>query len=175
MRITPIENPTSILLKIAYWMTKRQYGKVISPLKVIYARRTPLMFFGKKIMDIEKKLGLNKADKVLIRNYVSSINNCSFCSDLAKYEAAKNDVENQKLIELLNYRDSDNFTSKEKSLLAYIEEVSTMKDATDETFAELKNNYSDEEIIDITWICATENYFNLMAKPLGVKSDGLAK
>ena len=29
-RIKPIENPKSIFLKIAYWMTKRQYGKVIS-------------------------------------------------------------------------------------------------------------------------------------------------
>ena len=156
-------------------MTKRQYGKVISPLKVIYSRRIPLMFFGKKIMDIEKKLGLNKSDKLLIRSYISSINNCSFCSDLSKYEAAKNNLDNQKLIELLNFRTSDNFTEKEKALLSYIDEISMMKNATDETFNELKNHYSDEEIIDITWICATENYFNLLAKPLGISSDNLAK
>lgn len=175
MRIQPIEKPKSIILKIAYWMTKRQYGKVISPLKVIYSRSIPLMFFGKKILDTEKKLKLNKSDKILIRNYVSHVNNCSFCSDLSKYEAAKNDLSKQKIIDLLNFRQSENFSNKEKALLSYIDEITSLKNASDETFSTLTEHYSEGEIIDITWICATENYFNLLVKPLGLSSDGLAQ
>ena len=93
---------------------------------------------------------------------------------LIKICGSKKYLNNQKLIELLNFRASDNFTEKEKALLSYIDEISMMKNATDDTFNKLKNNYSDEEIIDITWICATENYFNLLAKPLGISSDNLA-
>jgi hypothetical protein len=43
MRLAPIENPKDIVGKIAYWMTKRRLGKVITPMKVIYAR-LPALF-----------------------------------------------------------------------------------------------------------------------------------
>lgn len=175
MRIAPIERPRSLLMKLAYRLTKRQYGKVISPLKVIYARRPRLMFFGKKILDIEKKIKLDRNDKLLIRNYISHLNHCSFCSDLARYEAARHDLANQKIIELLNFRQSEQFSEKEKSLLTYVDEVATLKNASDETFARLRSHYTDEQIIDITWISATEHYFNLLARPLGVGSDGLSR
>ena len=38
MRLAPIEQPRSLLVRIAYWLSKRQLGKVMTPLKVIYAR-----------------------------------------------------------------------------------------------------------------------------------------
>ena len=38
MRLTPIENPPGLMPKLAYWMTKRQLGKVIMPMKVVNAR-----------------------------------------------------------------------------------------------------------------------------------------
>lgn len=161
------------MLKLAYRMMKRQYGKVISPMKVIYSRKPPFMFFTKKIYDIEKNLSLSKSEKLLIRSFVAHVNNCSFCSDLSAYEAAKNNVEDQKIIELLHYQQSDSFTKREKALLAYIDEITTTKNASDETFDRLKHYYSETEIIEITWICATENYLNLMTKPLGVRSDDL--
>ncbi|SHI58147.1 hypothetical protein SAMN05444280_103199, partial [Tangfeifania diversioriginum] len=56
MRIKPIEKPKAIFLKLVYWITKKQYGKVISPIKTIYSRSRPLLFFGKKIIDTEKKV-----------------------------------------------------------------------------------------------------------------------
>jgi alkylhydroperoxidase family enzyme len=58
-------------------------------------------------------------------------------------------------------------------LLAYLEEVNFTKSATDETFAGLKKHYSEKEIVEITWLNATENYYNLLAKPLGLTSDEL--
>jgi hypothetical protein len=175
MRIKPIEKPKSIFLKLVYWITKKQYGKVISPIKTIYSRSRPLLFFGKKIIDTEKKLKLNKSKKILIRNYVSTLNNCSFCSDLSKYEAEKNRIEVQKIIELLNFKHSDHFSEEEKALLTYVDEITTTKDVNEDTFVLLKKYFSDKEIIEITWICATENYFNLMTKPLGLRSDQLSK
>ena len=57
--------------------------------------------------------------------------------------------------------------------MAYLEEVNFSKTATDETFDELQRYFSDKQIVEITWLNATENYFNLIAKPLGLISDGL--
>jgi hypothetical protein len=38
MRLEPIEEPKGLVMRLAYWMTRRQLGKVPSALKVIYAR-----------------------------------------------------------------------------------------------------------------------------------------
>ncbi|HYG14202.1 MAG TPA: hypothetical protein VEC12_00510 [Bacteroidia bacterium] len=73
----------------------------------------------------------------------------------------------------MSFRTSNRFTEKEKALLAYLEEINLTKSATDETFSALKKHYTEKEIVEITWVNATENYFNLMAKPLGLQSDRL--
>jgi hypothetical protein len=38
MRLEPIEQPQGLLMRIAFWMTRRQLGKVITPMKVMYPR-----------------------------------------------------------------------------------------------------------------------------------------
>lgn len=75
----------------------------------------------------------------------------------------------------MNFRHSDHFSEEEKALLTYVDEITTTKNADEDTFVLLKKYFSDKEIIEITWICATENYFNLMTKPLGLRSDQLSK
>src|SRR6185369_1619682 len=37
-RIEPIERPANLFTRFAYWMMKRQLGKVMTPAKVVYAR-----------------------------------------------------------------------------------------------------------------------------------------
>ena len=34
MRLRSIENPSGIFLKIAYWFSKKQFGKVLTPMKI---------------------------------------------------------------------------------------------------------------------------------------------
>lgn len=55
--------------------------------------------------------------------------------------------------------------------MAYLEEVTLTKAASDDIFAELQRHYSARDIVEITWLNASENYFNLLAKPLGLTSD----
>jgi len=42
--LTPIEKPTGLMMKLAYFMTRRQFGKVLTPLKV-HAARLPAAFW----------------------------------------------------------------------------------------------------------------------------------
>jgi hypothetical protein len=54
MRLEAIEKPSNPLLKIAYWFSRKQFGKVLTPLKVIYSRKFPHSRFkiqGFKIED----------------------------------------------------------------------------------------------------------------------------
>jgi len=172
-RLTPIENPGSLTLKIAYFLSKKQFGKVIAPLRYIYARSIPALMASVKIYNSEKKLSLPSETKLFIRYYTSHLNDCPFCSNSAEFLAEQEKLELQQWKEFMNFRNSNKFSDKQKALLAYLEEVNLTKSATDQTFQELRKHYSEKEVVEITWLNATENYYNLMAKPLGLRSDEL--
>ena len=55
--LAPIENPQGWMKKMAYAMARRQFGKVPTPLKVVYSR-LPVAFglFVSKIAKLDKKL-----------------------------------------------------------------------------------------------------------------------
>jgi len=38
MRLKPIEKSKGLLMRVAFWMTRRQFGKVLTPMKVMYPR-----------------------------------------------------------------------------------------------------------------------------------------
>jgi len=173
MRLTAIEKPDSLFLRIAYYMSKKQFGKVIAPLRYIYSRSVPALKTSLKIYQSESKLSIPKGVRVFIRYYTSHLNDCPFCSNTAEFLADQDKIELQQWKEFMNFRSSNKFSDKEKSLLAYLEEVNLTKNATDETFENLMKYFSDKEIVEITWLNATENYYNLMAKPLGLRSDEL--
>ncbi|WP_348267665.1 hypothetical protein P8936_00120 [Edaphobacter paludis] len=55
--LAAIENPQGLMMKLVYAMTRRQFGKVLTPVKVVSARM-PLAFgmFSDKIGKLDKKL-----------------------------------------------------------------------------------------------------------------------
>ncbi len=54
MRLTEIETPKGLFVRIAYWFIKRKYGKVFTPLKVVYARKPELMLIGRRMNLIQE-------------------------------------------------------------------------------------------------------------------------
>jgi alkylhydroperoxidase family enzyme len=173
MRLQAIQSPPSLFLKIAYFMSKRQFGKVLSPLLVIYSRSTPIFQVAIKILSADKKLSIDRDTNLLIRNYVSHLNDCKFCANAIEYMSEKEKWDINRLKDMFNFRNSTNYNDKEKAILDYVEQISLTKTATQETFDKLKTYFNEKQIVEITWVCASENYFNMQAKPLGFTSDNL--
>lgn len=171
-RINPIENPDSIKLKLAYWFTKQQMGKLITPVKVVQSRMPKTLSVSKKMMDAEDDLSLSDDLIFYIKSYVSTLNGCSFCIDLAKA-----DVEDEEIVEkykqLLNYESAEVFSDAEKAALQYVEQATVEKEVSEEVFEEVSRYFDDREIVEITWLNATQNYYNLINKPLNIGSDNL--
>src|SRR5215831_10263045 len=80
-----IERPKGLLMKLAYYFTSRQFGKVLTPLKV-HSARLPAAFglFYAKIGKLDKKLQLSPETVLLIREQVARINVCLFCMDIGR-------------------------------------------------------------------------------------------
>jgi alkylhydroperoxidase family enzyme len=78
----------------------------------------------------------------------------------------------QKLNSLSEYRTSPLFSGRERAALAYVEEATRNKRVSDATFEELRKHFNEREIVEITWLNAVENYYNLINIPLEIESDG---
>src|SRR5215467_6293043 len=79
-KVPPIEKPERLMLKLAYYFTRRRFGKVLTPLKV-HSARLPIAFglFYGKISKLDKKLTLSPEMVMLVRECVARINVCEFC------------------------------------------------------------------------------------------------
>lgn len=174
MRLPPIDQPRGLMLRVAYWMTQRAYGRVITPMKVVCARMPKVLRMSRAMAEfMQKGLRLEKSLVSLICTHVASINGCGFCIDIGEAHAVFARVSVEKLRALPNYATSPLYSARERAALAYVEEVTQTKNASDATFDALRKHFSEEEIVEITWLNAMENYYNLINRPLGIESDGL--
>jgi hypothetical protein len=89
--LPPIEKPKGLLMKLVYAMTRRQFGKVLTPIKV-FSARLPLAFgqFYGKISSLDRKLVLPPETVMLIREQIAQINVCLFCIDIGRYFTISN-------------------------------------------------------------------------------------
>src|SRR5665213_1632044 len=96
--LNPIEKPNSFAMKLAYYFSKKQFGKVIAPLRVI-GPRMPAAFglYFAKIEQLDKKLKTTLETNLLFRHQVASLNNCSFCLDQQRWGLIKWQLTKQSL------------------------------------------------------------------------------
>lgn len=175
MRLKPIENPPSLFLRIAYWFTKREFGRIMTPLKVVYARKSQLLSFAMKIAKFEdKQNSLSPGLRLLIKTSASTQNGCSFCQDIALAKAVKGKLGTEKFIALIE-KDTENdfiFSNKELAVLAVLNEYNELRKVSDKSFEELKNHFTEEQIIEILALNAFEQFYNAITVPLEIESDG---
>src|SRR6266851_6520886 len=100
--LPPVERPKSLLMKLVYYFTRRQFGKVATPIAV-FSARMPLAFltFYGKVSRLDKKLKLPPRTAVIIREQVASINICLFCMDATRWYAMKAAPDNEARLDAL--------------------------------------------------------------------------
>lgn len=174
--LAPIEKPSGLMMNLVYYFTRRQFGKVMTPIKV-YAARMPLAFgmFTGKIAQLDKKLKLPAETALLIRQQVARINVCLFCIDISRYFAMKEKMDESKIDALDNYQTSPLFTDAERAALDYATELTRDKKVNPETFKRMASHYSEREICDIVWLIASEHVYNITNIGLNIHSDELCK
>lgn len=172
--LAPIERPQSLVMKIVYYFTKKQLGKVITSIKV-HSARLPAAFgmFYAKLPALDKKLKLQKETAVLIRQQVAQLNICLFCIDASRAAAIRESMDVAKFDALVNYTTSSIFSKKEKVALDYATELTRDKKVNKETFDRLAKHFSEREICEIVYLVASEHLYNLTNIGLNIHSDML--
>ena len=172
--LPPIERPNGLMLKLAYYFTRRQFGKVLAPLKVHSARLPSAfgLFYG-RINKLDKKLTLLRELVFLIREQVARINICRFCPDIGRWFSIQESMNQAKFDVLEEYGTSALFTDAERAALDYVTELTKNKTVRSDTFGALARHYSEHEICEIVWLLATEHLYNLPNIGLNIHSDML--
>ncbi len=174
MRLEPIEKPRGLMMRVAFWMTRRQLGKVLTPMKVLYPRMPGVLKLSYEIQKFETKgIRLEPGLHFMVGTLASQINGCGFCVDIARAMAIRQHLAMEKFNALSEYRTSPLFSERERAALAYVEEATRHKRVSNATFERLRQHFSEWEIVEITWLNAVHNYYNLINLPLEIESDGL--
>ena len=173
--LPPVERPRGLLLKLVYFFSRRQMGKVMGPLAVFGARMPAgfLSFYG-KISRLDKKLALPTQTAVLVREQVATVNMCHFCMDASRWYALRASADNKTLFDALpEYRTSPLFTDAQRAALDYATALTRDSVVDRPTFERLSHHFDEREICDIVWLVVSEHLYNMTNIGLHIGSDDL--
>lgn len=173
LRLAPLDRPRGLLLRLFNWAMRRRMGKEMMPARVIYARFPTLLWRTIPMYHLmERGLGIERSLRHLIEVRVSVLNGCTFCEDLHRANAALGLPEGA--VPLDGTSQDPRYDARQRAALRYVEEIAK-GGVSDACFEALRGQFSEREIVELTWLSAFTTYLNRMAVPLGIGSDGFCE
>jgi AhpD family alkylhydroperoxidase len=109
--------------------------------------------------------GIDRRLRALIELRVSQINGCAYCVDLHSQQARHAGESQQRLDCLPVWRETTFFEARERAALAWAESVTLVSETRvpDTVFEQAQQQFSEKELVDLTFIVATMNAWNRLA------------
>lgn len=128
-------------------------------IKVNAAATNSLLAVNKDITSIAKGL------RALIELRISQINGCAYCVDLHAEQARAAGETQQRLDCIAAWTECPFFDAREKAALAWAEALTRLPDthAPNDLYRDVTDHFSDEQVVDLTFIIATMNAWNRIA------------
>lgn len=108
------------------------------------------------------KSPVEKALLNLIYFRVSQINGCAYCLDMHAKDLRDKGESEQRLYVLNAWREAPFYTERERAALAWAEAVTKITNANvpDDVYAAARQQFTDEELVDLTLAVTTINTYN---------------
>jgi AhpD family alkylhydroperoxidase len=156
---------------------RRKYGEILQ--SALLWARSPKLFLGVAIlygMIDRRSSPIDPALRSLVTVRVSQINDCPFCVDLNSATLMKRGVAAEKVEALEDWRQSNLFDPRERTVLEYAEAM-TRSDLRvgDELVQRLRAFYDDDGIVELTGLIAFQNLSSKFNSALGVPSQGFCR
>jgi AhpD family alkylhydroperoxidase len=109
--------------------------------------------------------GLEHSLLELVKTRASQINHCAYCLDMHTKDARAAGESEQRLYALSAWQEAPFFTARERAALAWTEAVTLVADThvPDEAHAAAREQFSEDELIALTWAIAAINVWNRLA------------
>ena len=102
----------------------------------------------------------------LVKTRVSQLNGCAFCVDMHVRDLRKHKEPWQRINSLSTWRETGLYSARERAALNWAETMTRMVEhhgSRDADFDLLKGQFSDQEIVELSWFIAQINAWNRMA------------
>ncbi|QHC01043.1 carboxymuconolactone decarboxylase family protein [Epidermidibacterium keratini] len=168
--------PRTLINRVAAAYSKRQYGAVMDPLNAMAHNRKVLLSNARFEMSLAKWKSLDPQLKQLAVMAASHRIGCSWCTDFGYWLAHSAGIDEAKLRDVPQWRDSSRFTELERQVLEYAEAMSgEMGEVTDELVAALRSALGEQALVELTMMIAVENQRSRFNSALGLTSQGFAE
>lgn len=120
------------------------------------------------LLDLEaylKNCGIETNLLHMLKLRASQMNGCAFCIDMHWKDARAAGESEQRLYGLDAWEESPYYTDRERAALRWVESLTDITNGhvPDEVFAEAKEHFSEQEIVDLTMATAAINAWNRIA------------
>lgn len=101
----------------------------------------------------------------LVKMRASQINGCAYCLDMHSKDARAKGESEQRLYCLNAWREAPFYTDRERAALAWTEALTLISEgqAPDEVWEEVKQRFSEQELVDLTIAVIAINGWNRLA------------
>jgi len=101
----------------------------------------------------------------LLKLRASQLNGCAYCIDMHSIDARAAGETEQRLYALDAWRETPFYDARERAALAWIEAVTLVAQThvPDSAFAEATQYFTEQEIVNLTYVAATINAWNRLA------------
>jgi alkylhydroperoxidase family enzyme len=162
------------VLRAFYWIATRRFGAVPEPFTVL-ARHFKLMKASAR-----HELAAQRASTVLPTNVreiavyrAAQRLGCSWCVDFGTMLQKHEGLDIERLRRIDDYRTSDAYSHQERLAIAYTDAMTVTPVAvTDEQVAELRDEFGDEGVIELTYQIGLENMRARMFSALDLRDQG---
>ena len=109
-----------------------------------------------------RNCGLDHSLLELVKLRASQLNGCAHCIDMHTKELRADGESEQRLYLLNAWRESPFYSDRERAALAWAEAVTLLpqSEVPDEVFEEARNQFSDEELVNLTMALVAINGAN---------------
>jgi alkylhydroperoxidase family enzyme len=152
-----------------------QTGSGIEPIEVWAHQPTMMMAMGKFNQAVRKGKSVDERLKNLVELKGAQMIGCEYCVDLGSQICRNSGLSGDELLALPRYHQTDLFTDREKLALDYtVAVMRTPVEVTGELFAQMKEHFSDEQLVEITALLTLVNIDRFNAA-FGIGSAGFSE
>jgi AhpD family alkylhydroperoxidase len=179
------QDKAGLTVKIVYWFMRKGMKKLtgreaargsgIEPVE-LWAHQPKMMTgMGKFQQAVRKGKVVDERLKNLVEVKGAQMIGCEYCVDLGSQICRNSGLSDEELLALARYSQSDLFTEREKAALDYtVGVMRTPVDVSEELFARTKENFSDEQLVEITALLTVVN-LNRFNAAFGIGSAGFSE
>ena len=129
------------------------------------SRASPTAYRAMATFNGASGAGLEPSLLELVKIRASQINGCAYCIDMHTKDARAAGETEQRIYLLDAWREAPMYTPRERAALAWTEAVTLVHDGhvPNEVFAEVRSEFSEEELVNLTMAVIAINGWNRLA------------